>query len=355
MGRGQPGDRCRERQIAGGHRAPPPGTPLRQHPGPLRIPVRATQFQAARAAGAPGQDERADHPGGLDHPRVEMRSARRDPGSGRVHGRRVHGEAVPGRDDDQGQGRLPAAARTIGPPVRPRRDRPRLRPRPAPSRAGQIAGRPRPARSAPWARPGGRTPDESSGRHIASFPDSRRGEAPRRHVPELGAAPVEHFHPAHPRTGQHRGDGRPDPAGASYLDPHLPPGRHPAQPAARLGPDDRQRGHVGTLAAHHLGASTQHIGLRPRRSRIVEQAGLRQPVEQQPDMMFRQAEGVCLLVQQRQTARPVEQFQEASRRDVHRAERHGVRGCHTELDGVPSPPGASQCGLQHRIHDVSPE
>lgn len=121
MRRGETGDRRREPQIAGGHRSPPPGTPLRQHPGPLRIPVRTVQFQAARTAGAPGQDERPDHPCGLDHSRIEMRSARRDPGAYRVRDGCVHREAVPGSDDDQGEAGLSGAPRQVTPgSVRPR-------------------------------------------------------------------------------------------------------------------------------------------------------------------------------------------------------------------------------------------
>lgn len=72
-------------------------------------------------------------------------------------------------------------------------------------------------------------------------------------------------------------------------------------------------------------------------------------------MTFRQVQSACLLVQERQPACAVEQFQKAPRGEVHRPERHGMSGCHTELHGVPSTPCATQCGLQHRIHDFSPE
>ena len=178
-----------------GHARAPPGPPLREHPRPLGIRRPRGAAPDSPRSRASGQHQRPDHSGGFDHSRVEMRSTRSDP---RCGGRPDRARTRRGR---------PWGATTI-------RDSGGF------ARAGASA--------APPGRGGPPTADlRTSCRAAASrrSPTDDGREAARRHVPRLGAAPVEHLDLAHARPGQHRGDRRARPG------PLRAPG-----PASRAGP-----------------------------------------------------------------------------------------------------------------------
>lgn len=221
--RRQPGHRGRQAQVAGRHGGTAARTPLRQHARPLWVPLSPVQRQTTRASGPAREDERAHHPGGLDHPRVEMGNPRGDPGRRRAGVRGVDRETVPRRHHDEGQRRLAshrASGRGLG------RARRTVRRGPA---------------------------DQLPGSRVPPLPDRRRRKPAGRDVPRLRAAAVEHVDQAHPGGGEHCRDRRPHPPGASDLDPRRPPGRQSTQTAPGRGMDDGERRRVGALPVHGLG------------------------------------------------------------------------------------------------------
>ncbi|GAA3296703.1 hypothetical protein GCM10020295_27250 [Streptomyces cinereospinus] len=185
----------------------------------------------------------------------------------------------------------------------------------------------------------------------AALADGLGGQPARRHVPGLHAAAVEHVDLADARGRQQRGHRGAHPARAPYLHAQGAAGGEAVDRVTRFGGGQGQRGQVraepvvnGLLAAQGVRGRAAALG-------VVEESAPRQPPDQFVDVAVGQVHPAALLAQQRQTAGAVEQLQEASRRGVHRTQRHGVRRCHAELHGVEVAPAAPQRGFHHRMHD----
>ena len=235
---------------------------------------------------------------------------------------RVGRQPVPWGDDHQREAGLAAGRcrRRLG------RARRAVRARPA----APAAGRPRPAAHRP-PRPAARRAPRPMARHI-------RRPAPRPGPPRRPTAPRRPPHPPGPRPAP----GRASPAG--------PPGAASRRPVPDAITDSDARSGRSRSSAPARFRNASAAG--PPRRRVVQQSGRRQPLHQRVHLSVRQAHRPCLLAQQRQPARAVEQLEQAARRRVHRAEHHRVRGCHPELHGVADP--ASRAAARASPSDAYP-
>ena len=330
VGRGEPGHRRGQRQVAGRHlrgaarTATAPAAAARPGPG-RRGPASRQPAQPVLA----GQDA-AGRPRPCPPPprRRDVVCPRRSSGSAAAGSGACSREAVPRGEDHQ---------REAGRPLRPRW-----------SCAAALVSR----GAAPAPAPAHGPP----GRLVPALADRLGGQPARRHVPgstrpasSTSTSPT----PAPASSAASAAPTRPAPLTCT---------RSARRAASRRSPAARLAGGPGTATPDRGAAgpgpsalSAQGVGRAGRRP--SRRPAAPPPPAAPPARRHGRPAAPCaaaLLAQQRQPARAVEQVQETARRRVHRAQHHGVRGCHPELHGVAVPPAAPQRGLHHRMHDRPP-